>query len=114
MNPREMYYSNHWMKDRTDRMNQIDYTLNNNWGTVLYKAWDNERKNWQFITNTGLLFVMDELELFIVTMFIPTESQFRAFFKMAGLTPSDRLIKRAKHNHYKAKEWEKNFFQKVA
>ena len=114
MNPRDMYFSNHWTKDRQERTEQINYVLHNDWGVVIYKAWDAERKNWQFITNTGLLFIMDELELFIVTMYIPTKSQFIRFFQMAGQIPSERLTKRAKHNNRKVREWRENFLEKVA
>ena len=114
MNPREMYFSNHWMKDRQERVAQIDYVLHKDWGIVNYKAWDPERKNWQFMTNTGLLFIMDELELFIVTMYIPSKSQFIRFFQMAKQTPSERLIKRAKHNNRKIREWHENFLEKIA
>lgn len=114
MNPREMYFSNHWKKDRQERLEQINYVLRNDWGMAVYKAWDPEHKNWQFMTNTGLLFVMDELELFIVTMYIPSKSQFHQFFKWAGAVPTERLQKKAKRNHYRVDYWDKNFSKKVA
>lgn len=114
MNPRDMYFSNHWMKDRKERTEEIDFVLNKDWGIVICKGWDTERHNWQYMTNTGLLFIMDELEQFIVTMYIPSKSQFIRFFQMAGQTPSERLTRRAKHNSRKAREWRENFLEKVA
>ena len=114
MDPREMYYSNHWTKERAARRDEIDFALNSNWGIIAYKAWNPDRNNWQFMTTTGLLFVMDECELFIVTMMIPSKSQFFRFFQMAGQEPLDWFIRQAKRNSRRAREWRENFSEKVA
>ena len=114
MNPREMYFSNHWTKEREERRAEIDFVLNKDWGIVAYKAWDTDRHNWQFMTTTGLLFVMDENEFFIVTMIIPTKSQFLRFFRLAKQTPLDWYAYQAKCNSNKVKEWRTNFSKKVA
>ena len=114
MNPREMYFSNHWVKDRKERLEQIDYVLRTDWGIVIGKAWDTERNSWQYMTDTGLLFIMDEFEQFIITMYIPSKSHFLRFFKMMGQEPSEQLVKRAKRNYYRARAWEEKLLEKVA
>lgn len=108
MNPREMYFSNHWNTERQDRAEEIDYILNNDWGVVVCKAWDYRHNNWQFITSTGLMFVMDACELFIVTMYIPRKEQFERVFRNAGMKPSKELVRRSTANHLKWKVIEEN------
>lgn len=114
MNPREMYCSYHWTKDRKAREAQIDYVLNGDWGTAICKAWDYVHGNWQYITSTGLLVAVTDDESFIATMYIPSQSQFWSVFKRASYIPSDELVKRMKRNYDKASEWDRKFSKKVA
>jgi hypothetical protein len=114
MNPREMYVSHHWSKDRKNREDQINSVLNNDWGMGICKAWDEVHQNWQYITNTGLLVVLDKEEAFIATMFIPSPSQFFRVFKRAGQTPPTRLKNRMFNNYYLARDWEEKNLKKVA
>jgi hypothetical protein len=114
MNPREMYVSHHWTKDRKDREEQINYVLNDNWGVTVCKGWDEEHNNWQYITSTGLLIAMSTDESFIATMYIPRVSQFFKVFRSAGVVPSMELRILAYRNAERAKEWEIKKFQKIA
>ena len=114
MNPREMYYSNHWTKERKEREEQIDYVLNGDWGITICKGWDDNHKNWQYITSTGLLIAMSHDESFIATMYIPRPSQFFRVFKSAGQMPTMEMKIQMYRNIDKAREWEEKFLKKVA
>lgn len=114
MDPREMYYSSHWMKERKEREEQINYVLNNDWGIVICKGWDDRHQNWQYITSTGLLIAMTKDESFIATMYIPRPKQCFRVLQSAGMTPTMEMRIKIFYNHNRAKEWEEKNLKKVA
>ena len=98
MNPKMITLSYHFTKDRAARLEEINYVLNGDWGESILTVPEEGRDTSRHLTSTGLLVITTNDERVIITMYIPSISQFLRIFQQAN-QPAPKQMRRMIYSH---------------
>lgn len=105
MNPKTITFSHHFSKDRVARLEEINYILDGDWGESILTVYEEGRDTSRHLTSKGLLVITTRDESVIITMYIPSISQFLQIFQQAD-QPVPKQMKRMIYSHYaRAKDY---------
>lgn len=94
----EMTISSHFAKDREERCKRINEVLDGDWGEIICKVEDTEKRSKIAITDNGLYVVMDTQEKFLITCYLAKYSKAQALFEKAGEMMPKNLRKKIGEN----------------